>query len=227
MSSPVVGPLRVARAALVATLVLALSALAHRVGGGALPDPLVLAALAAFTFAGTTAVARARFTVPRLVLVLGGAQLALHTAFRTLGHGVASCVTAPVPAGHGGHASLAVCDGPLAPLGDGAAAAHSHLLTGAAGGAGTVASADNVMLAAHVVATAVLAVVLARGERALERFLAWARSCPTTAGPVALVPAVRQTVLLVRQVPVLAVRVVGVAPTRGPPLQGVLVGNSA
>ncbi|MBE9938227.1 hypothetical protein G8C60_03640, partial [Cellulosimicrobium cellulans] len=55
MPSPVVGPLRVARAALVATLVLALTALAHRVAGGALPDPLVLAALAAFTLAGTTA----------------------------------------------------------------------------------------------------------------------------------------------------------------------------
>ncbi|TGJ95702.1 hypothetical protein DLJ96_14450, partial [Actinotalea fermentans ATCC 43279 = JCM 9966 = DSM 3133] len=58
----VAGPLRVARAGLVATLVLALAALAHRVGGGTLPHPLILLALASFTMAGATFVARFRLT---------------------------------------------------------------------------------------------------------------------------------------------------------------------
>ncbi|WP_139316014.1 hypothetical protein [Cellulosimicrobium sp. CUA-896] len=92
MPTPVAGPLRLARAALVATLVLALTAGAHAVAGGHLPDPLVLAALGALTLAGTVLAARARFTAPRLVALLGGAQLALHVALDTLGHGAAVCV---------------------------------------------------------------------------------------------------------------------------------------
>ncbi|MEK8227000.1 hypothetical protein NKG05_14330 [Oerskovia sp. M15] len=78
MLTQVAGPLRVARAGLVAALVLALAALAHRVGGGTLPDPLILAALASFTLAGATFAARFRLTFSRLVAVLGTGQVALH-----------------------------------------------------------------------------------------------------------------------------------------------------
>lgn len=207
MPSPVVGPLRVARAALVATLVLALTALAHRVAGGALPDPLVLAALAAFTLAGTTAAARLRFTPARLVVLLGGAQLALHQALTVLTPG--SCHAVGGGAGHLAH--LAASSGAVVcavPSVDGAASPlHPEHL--AASGAW--------MVAAHAAATVVLALVLAHGERALERFLTWV----TPRGALPL-PA-RATVLGRRGVaPARAVRVVGVwrslrAPTRGPP----------
>ena len=118
MLTQVAGPLRVARAGLVATLVLALAAIAHRVGGGALPHPLILLALASFTMAGATFAARFRLTFPRLVVVLGVGQVALH-------HGLgfsASASCARVSAGHAGHLppSASVCASGVPLLPDGA-----------------------------------------------------------------------------------------------------------
>lgn len=214
MLSPVVGPLRVARAALAATLVLALSALAHRVAGGALPDPLVLAALAAFTLAGTTAAARVRFTPARLVALLGGAQLALHEALAVLAPG-SSCTPSTATSGHGGHVAAVgevVCAAPAAVpgLGAGSAVAHpEHLATSGTAGAW--------MVAAHAVATVVLALVLAHGERALERFLAWVTPRTAPAPVPVLAPTGPR-----RAVPEDAPRPPAAwqprtAPTRGPP----------
>jgi len=158
----VAGPLRVARAGLVAALVLALAALAHRVGGGALPHPLILLALASFTMAGATFAARFRLTSGRLVAVLGTGQVALHYG---LGFSAtASCVPADGP--HPGHAGLAA-GGQVAscavvtPLPDGVA----HLAHDAPAGAW--------MVLAHAAATLVVALVVARGERALGLLLTW------------------------------------------------------
>ena len=162
MLTQVAGPLRVARAGLVATLVLALAALAHRVGGGTLPDPLILLALASFTMAGATFAARFRLTFGRLVAILGTGQVALHYG---LGFSApASC--APVGGGHAGHAGHAVA-GTLAtcaastPVPDGVA----HLPHETPAGAW--------MVLAHVVATLVVALVVAHGERALGLLLTW------------------------------------------------------
>ncbi|MHA7135090.1 hypothetical protein [Oerskovia turbata] len=157
MLTQVAGPLRVARAGLVATLVLALAALAHRVGGGTLPHPLILLALASFTLAGTMLAARLRFTVGRLVVVLGAGQVGLHHALGFLGR--ATC--APVASGHAGHAAVpAACPAPPA-LPD----AVAHLPHAAPGG--------QWMLLAHALATLVVALVVARGERALGLLLTW------------------------------------------------------
>ncbi len=214
MSSPVVGPLRVARAALVATLVLALTALAHRVGGGALPDPLVLAALAAFTLAGTTAAARLRFTPARLVVLLGGAQVALHQALVVLAP-VGSCVPAGVTSGHGGHVAVVgdvVCAAPAGALltDGGASLVHpEHLAPSGAAGLW--------MVVAHAVATVVLALVLARGERALERFLAWVTPRASLPAPAPVAPAARPGVPPTRAVRVPSTWRSRRAPTRGPP----------
>ena len=159
MLTQVAGPLRVARAGLVATLVLALAALAHRVGGGTLPDPLILAALAAFTMAGATFAARFRLTFARLVAVLGTGQVALH-------HGLgfsAGVACSPVPGGHAGHAEpgrVASCV-TVAPLPDGVAHLPHDATTGVW------------MVLAHVLATLVVALVVAHGERALGLLLAW------------------------------------------------------
>ena len=213
MPSPVVGPLRVARAALVATLVLALTALAHRVAGGALPDPLVLAALAAFTLAGTTAAARLRFTPTRLVVLLGGAQVALHQALVVLAP-VGSCVPVGVTSGHGGHvASMGdvVCAAPVgAPVDGGASLVHpEHLATSGTTGLW--------MVVAHAVATVVLALVLARGERALERFLGWVTPRGGLPALVPVPPAVRPRTPGDRTVRVASLWRARRAPTRGPP----------
>jgi len=207
--SPVAGPLRVTRAALVATLVLALGAAAHAAAGGHLPDPLVLAALAAFTLAGTLVAARARFTVPRLVGVLGAAQAGLHVALDTLGHAAAACVPAgAATAGHGGHGTV-VCTGSAA-VPDAAASVAGT------GGAGAW------MVVAHAVATLVLAVVLARGERALERLLAWLTPRVLAPTAVAAGPARPARVLPTAELPRLAARHPGTAPTRGPPPRGLV-----
>ncbi|WP_264030818.1 hypothetical protein [Cellulosimicrobium sp. SH8] len=215
MPSPVVGPLRVARAALVATLVLALTALAHRVAGGVLPDPLVLAALAAFTLAGTTAAARLRFTPARLVVLLGGAQVALHQALVVLAP-VGSCVPVGVTSGHGGHVASVgdvVCTAPVGatpPADGGASLAHpEHLATSGTAGLW--------MVVAHAVATVVLALVLARGERALERLLAWVtpRDALPALAPVA--PVARPVVPSTGPVRVASRWRSRRAPTRGPP----------
>ncbi|WP_353707141.1 hypothetical protein ABRQ22_13860 [Cellulosimicrobium sp. ES-005] len=215
MSSPVVGPLRVARAALVATLVLALTALAHRVAGGTLPDPLVLAALAAFTLAGTTAAARLRFTPTRLVVLLGGAQVALHQALVVLAP-VGSCVPVGVTSGHGGHVAPVrdvVCAAPVGapvPAAGGVGLVHPEHLT-------TSGTAGLWMVVAHAVATVVLALVLARGERALERFLAWVTPRGALPARVLVVPRARPGVPGARTVRVASLWRARRAPTRGPP----------
>lgn len=225
MLSPVTGPLRATRAALVATLVLALSAAAHAVGGGHLPDPLVLAALAAITLAGTMLAARARFTVPRLVGVLGAAQLGLHVALDTLGHGVATCVPAgpSAGAGHTGHGAVLVCS-PGAGLPDAGAglASSAHLASSSASVLPGVW-----MVAAHAVATLVLAVVLARGERALERLGAWLTPRASLLVPVVVAVSRRAIAVPAASTRRPATRHPSTAPTRGPPVALRLVGTPA
>lgn len=226
MLSHVAGPLRLARAALVATLVLALSAGAHAVAGGHLPDPLVLAALGAFTLAGTMVAARGRFTVPRLVALLGGAQLALHTALDALGHGAAACVAGASAAAHTAHGVALAC-ATSTPVPDGAGSgAWAGITPSGLEPAGVAAAAPGTwMVAAHAVATLVLAVVLARGERALERLLAWLT--PRPAAPARVVLPVRRTPVVVVAWRRLVSRDPGTAPTRGPPLGVPLVGAHA
>ncbi|WP_069387119.1 hypothetical protein [Cellulosimicrobium cellulans] len=226
MLSHVAGPLRLARAALVATLVLALSAGAHAVAGGHLPDPLVLVALGAFTLAGTMVAARGRFTVPRLVALLGGAQLALHVALDTLGHGSAACAAGASAAAHTAHGVALAC-ATSSPVPDGAGSGAWEGLTPAGlEPVGAAAAAPGAwMVAAHAVATLVLAVVLAHGERALERLLAWLTPRPAT--PARVVLPVRRTPVLVVVSRRLESRYLGTAPTRGPPAAVPLVGTPA
>lgn len=212
MPSPVVGPLRVARAALVATLVLALTTLAHRVAGGVLPDPLVLAALGALTLAGTTAAARVRFTPTRLVVLLGGTQLALHEALTVLAP-AGSCHASGAGSGHLGHtvaaAGSVVCAVPTLPDAGAGVVHPAHLAASGTAGAW--------MLAAHAVVTVVLALVLSYGERALERFLAWVSPRVAVLAPVLVVPSGRRGVVLRPAPRVASPWRSRTAPTRGPP----------
>lgn len=206
MLTQVAGPLRVARAGLVATLVLALAALAHLVGGGTLPDPLILAALASFTMAGATFAARFRLTFARLVAILGTGQVALHYG---LGLGaVPTC--APVAGAHAGHAvSPAMACTPLLP--DGVA----HLPHETSAGAW--------MVLAHVLATVVVALVVAHGERALGLLLTWLAPRTALAELLPAVP-VPPRLLLPDAEPARAVTVhLRIPTTRGPPVPARLV----
>ncbi|WP_265522758.1 hypothetical protein [Oerskovia flava] len=221
----VAGPLRVTRAVLLATLVLALAALAHHVAGGVLPHPAILAALTAFTVAGTTAVSSVRFTAPRLLVVLGAGQLLLHQALTLLaapGTGVArSCVPAsaalpPAALGHAGHGACGtgagvgtVPTGSVVPALPETAAHLAHSTP-----------SDLWMLGAHVVATVVLALVVARGEEALARLIVWLVPLARVVVPVAPAPSRRLQPASPAPAPRRALHVVGVAPTRGPPSGG-------
>lgn len=210
MLTQVAGPLRVARAGLVATLVLALAALAHRVGGGTLPHPLILLALAAFTMAGATFAARFRLTFVRLVAVLGTGQVALHYG---LGFSApASCAPVGGGAGHAGHGGLPAASQATA------CAAGTPLLPDGVAHLPHETSAGAWMVLAHVLATVVVAVVVAHGERALGLLLTWLAprgpladllpALPVAHRLLAPAPAPSRTATVHRRTPT----------TRGPPL---------
>ncbi|MFF3066276.1 hypothetical protein ACFVQ3_17190 [Oerskovia sp. NPDC057915] len=211
MLTQVAGPLRVARAGLVATLVLALAALAHRVGGGTLPHPLILLALASFTMAGATFAARFRLTFGRLVAVLGTGQVALHYG---LGFSAtASC--APVGGPHAGHAGLAAagqvasCAG-VTPVPDGVA----HLPHETPAGAWMVLA----HVVATLVATLVVALVVAHGERALGLLLTWLAPRRALADLLPALPVAHRLLAPVAAPSLTATVHLRTPTTRGPPL---------
>ncbi len=102
-------PLKLLRSGIVAATVLVLAATAHVAGGGTLPAPLVLAALASVVWLTVTVFTRRQLSLPVLGGILGAGQGALHTAFMALAP-AGSCH--PVPSVRGGHhhsVSLAGC----------------------------------------------------------------------------------------------------------------------
>lgn len=209
---------RAARAGALAVTTVCLAALAHACGGGSLPGPAVLLLLGALVGTGSLVASAHRLGTRSLAALLGGGQLALHLAFTVLGR-----TGAPVDPGVGmaiaadhGHGS--VPDLATAHL----QAAHLHAAGGHAAGAhaalGHAHHGGWVMLLTHVLATAVTALVLARGERALWLLAGLVapaiRPRPTrpALGPRPALPAL----------PVLApalAHVRDVAPRRGPPAQ--------
>jgi len=200
MGSPARGTLRAVRTAALAVVVLALAGAAHAAGGAPLPRWPALALLALPVAAVCALATRWRLSAGALVLALGGAQLVLHHALTALA-GPAAAAT-----GHAQHAAL-----------ERGAAQHAALDHAALDHAGSGGGAL-LMPAAHVVATVVLALLLARGEAALWDLLAWlsplavpaarARLLPSTRSPL---PAVRARVVPASSQPL------AVAPHRGPP----------
>lgn len=150
MVDPRHGALRLARGALANAGIFALACGAHLLGGGSLPDPVVLAALAAFAQLACTAIAPWT-SLPALLAVLGGGQLVLHHVFAAT-TAVQGC--APAPAGH--HHGVLETAPACSPV------AHAH-------------GEPGVMLAAHAVATVVSAVLLRHGDRALLALARFAR----------------------------------------------------
>ena len=139
------GVLRATRAALVTLLVVGLAASAHALGGGAAPGLITSGVLALLVGPVAWWCTRRRMTSLRLVVLLGGAQAAVHVALAT-----------------------------MAPAAGTATAAHVHgsLPAGLAAGGGAVAHAshaDPSMLLAHLAGTVLTALLLARGEDVLWR----------------------------------------------------------
>lgn len=202
MPSATTGPWRLVRAGVVASVVVALSGLAHVLGGGTLPAGVVLAALTSLVLAVCVALAGRRLGVVAVTAVLGVGQLVLHHAFTVLA--ATGCAASAGPAGatdpHAGH-TAAQHAGHLAGQTTDHAAHLAGQTTAHAGQAvGTLACADphgvavpllgaSAMLVLHVVATVLTALVVAGGDRALHWLLAWLRPRVVVPAPV-VVPAV-------------------------------------
>ncbi|WP_426998159.1 hypothetical protein [Pseudarthrobacter sp. N5] len=171
-------PFHSLRAAVVAASIVALAACAHVLGGGQLPSPgILMAAAMALTGLAATAATRLKLTFPAMLVVLGAGQLVLHEIFSA----PVGTVSAADPGAPLHHAS----GGPVAGPGSTAAlldpvqlsADHLHQLD---------SPASSVMLAAHVLATVAIALLLARGEAALWALAAWLR--PLVRLPDAIMP---------------------------------------
>lgn len=190
MDAPTRGATRLARAAAFGVATLALTSGAHVAGGGGLPSMTVLATLAIPLTLAALALTGRRCGP---VLLLGS-----MTAAQVLLHETLSALTAQAPGGMAGQMSAAS-----------ASAMGGHVMAHADHGSVT-------MTAAHVVATVVTAVVLARGEQALWQLVS--RFLPALPGEPALVarrPLQRPALL---RVPALAPSAVSGGPgLRGPP----------
>jgi hypothetical protein len=170
MGAPTQGATRIARAAAFGVATLTLATGAHVVAGGALPSPLVLASLALpLTLAAV--ILTSRRCGPLLLLgSLAAAQAVLHETLMALaGHASDDLGTAGMDGHHGAHTVL------FDPMSAQSASAMDSMtgslpISGAGGWSVT-------MTAAHVVATIITALLLARGEQALWQLVA--RLLPT------------------------------------------------
>lgn len=146
-------PLTLPRALTVTGMILGLAAAAHTTGGGRLPSVPVFVLLTALTLLPVTILARRRLSLGTITTVLGAGQLALHAAFAAFPRPAEHCTTAGLAA-HGHHQAAAVPD----------CAAGTMALHG-------VAFPGPAMTAAHILAVAATALLLAHGETLLWRML--------------------------------------------------------
>ncbi|MDQ0210087.1 hypothetical protein [Arthrobacter bambusae] len=161
-------PFRLLRTTLIGSIILGLAAGGHLAGGGNLPTPAILTALCALTILPVAILTRARLSFPALAGLLGAGQLCLHWAFGALS---GTSTATQLQSGHAGHV-------PWSPAPDAVGAiASSH-----------AAASDWQMLAAHTLATAGTALVLARGEQALWALASWLRPLVQLPAPTAIQP---------------------------------------
>ncbi|MUN63125.1 hypothetical protein GMA12_08225 [Kocuria sediminis] len=151
------------RALLITAVVLSLAAAGHLAAGGAPPPALPMLGLGAGLLGPVARVARRTLRLPRVLALLGATQLGLHEIF------TAWSIPADCPAGGHGH-HLPPAPGPSCLPGTASGAGHHGL-----DGTGVA------MLAGHVAAVLLTAVVISTADNALEWALAWLR--PLVAGP--------------------------------------------
>ena len=149
MATAGTGALRLTRALVLALAAYGLSLGAHLVGGGAAPSVTGTGVLLFVTWWACVLVTHRRLGRTSLAAILGVSQLLLHEAFSFAG-AAGTCVT--VVHGHADH----LANGATTVCADSAMAAMPHHGWSGAG-----------MVASHVAAAVLLAVLLARGEAAV------------------------------------------------------------
>ena len=165
MDTPTRGATRLARAAAFGVSTLVLTIGAHVAAGGRLPSAGVLVALALPLTVAAMFLTGRRCGPAVLLGSLATAQVLLHGSFMALtAHAPVDLSSAGLGAQHGAHALLQM-------------PAHAASAMGDAAGAG---GRSVTMQVAHVVATVITALVLARGEQALWQMVS--RLLPTLPG---------------------------------------------
>ena len=163
MLRPTRGLLRAVRAASLGVGAFVLALVAHVAAGGATPRPAMLFLLAGLTGLAALLLTGVRLNPVQVVLSLAIMQVALHEAFMWLGSPTACEATGiGAPAGMDmgrGTPPMLDCATGLAQAGMG----QTSMLAGVA------------MVTAHVVATAVMAALLAYGEKVLWFLAGWVR----------------------------------------------------
>ena len=149
---------RLFRTGLIGSVVLGLAVGGHLAGGGQLPALSVLAALCGVTMMPVAALTRSRLSFPVLTGLVGAGQLWLHWALEALSVGVPPTDPAAL-AGHADHFRHA--------------ATHVVSETLAVTAPAHASAPESLMFVSHAVATLVTALLLARGERALELVAGW------------------------------------------------------
>lgn len=180
------------RATVATLVVIGLGHTAHTLGGGAGPQPLAVAVLALLVGPVVWAVVRHRTSAARMALAMGAGQLVTHLALVAMAPGQGNAVAAHA---HGDSALSAAASASGADL---VSTLHPTLT----------------MLAAHALATALAALVLAHGEdavRAVARGILPAR-------PVLVLPGARRPSVAMPHVAVRTGRAVRPVGGRGPPL---------
>lgn len=161
MWSPTRGLPRGLRAASLGVVGFVLALVAHVAAGGTAPPPAMLLALASLIALTALLVTGVRMTPLRVTMSLAAMQMVLHAAFMRLGVPADCSMTAvgPPTAGHLGHGSQPglECAAGMAQAGLG----QPSVLSASA------------MLFAHVAATAVMAALLAYGEKVLWFLASW------------------------------------------------------
>lgn len=153
MTDPARAGMRAARAVLFALLTLALAAAAHSGAGAAPPHPLLAAVVLPLLALPFGWLAAQRLRLPTILAAMGVCQLALHQLFCWLPAGTGASATVLIDC----H-DLLVDPVRVATLTAGSTMAPAHHGT-------------STMLLAHAAATALLALLLAHGERLL--FTIW------------------------------------------------------
>ena len=174
---------RAARVVLIASTALATGLGAHALGGSGVPGGLGLVALATLSVVVAGLLALGRLRAVTLVPTLGALQVALHLGLDVLTTGAHGLDPAASPA-LGTHTMGGMGASPEA---------TAHALHAAAGGGHMAMATSPAMVAAHVVAVLVTAVLLVVGDRAALGAVRWwsvvrPRVEAVVSGPVVVPP---------------------------------------
>lgn len=185
----ITAPFRLLRSGSLAVSIVGLASVAHISGGGALPAPAIMLALVALNVLASTVATRFKLGAGAMLAILGSSQVALHQVFETLSQGSGANVPSSVMAGMSHHMPA---DFPLLPSGASMSSMAGAAMTGHQ-------HMSSIMMAAHVGATVVTALILFKGEAALWALARWLRPVFTLVKPstILAVAPVRQSQSLI------------------------------